>query len=457
MKKLLSTLLVLAVVSTASASTPKNIIMVVADGMGPEYTTAYRYFADDPKTDTVETSIFDKYLVGLSRTYPANVSGYVTDSAAAATALAAGIKTYNGAVGVDVNKEPVETVLERAKSNGYKTGVVVTSQVNHATPASYLAHNESRKNYNEIADSYIDEKIENQLKFDVLFGGGWKYFIREDRNIIKEFQQLNVQYIDKEQDLSTLNNESPAIGLFDNIGLPWALDDENENRLSTMLKTAIPLLENKNGYFLLVEASQVDWAGHGNDIASAMAEMADLASTMEYLSHYVQSNPDTLVVLTADHSTGGMTIGSNGVYEWNPAVLKTMKHSPSFIAKKLVLEDISVKSVGDLLNFQVSEEQVSSIMESKKEGIQALADYNKLTKEQQKSKRKPKVNYYIEKSIKELIDIKSNTGWTTGGHTAIDVPVIAFGQGAENFSGQLNNTDIAKHIFKLLTTRKDNN
>jgi alkaline phosphatase len=138
---------------------PKNIIMVIADGMGPAYTTSYRYFNDDPATETIEETVFDRLLVGSSSTYPARVSGFVTDSAAGATALSTGYKTYNGAIALDVNKNSVETVLEFAKQQGKKTGVVVTSQINHATPASYLAHNESRENYNAIADSYLDDGI----------------------------------------------------------------------------------------------------------------------------------------------------------------------------------------------------------------------------------------------------------------------------------------------------------
>jgi alkaline phosphatase len=187
-------------VASNSLSKPKNIIMIVGDGMGPAYTTAYRYFNDDPATVEIEQSIFDKHYVGSSSTYPAKVSVYITDSAAAATALATGVKTYNDAISVDTNKKPLLTVLEWAKQQGKKTGVVVTSQINHATPASYLSHNENRNNYNAIADSYID----NGIKADVYLGGGWKYFIREDRNLVNEFKAAGFQYIDDYKQLSTL-------------------------------------------------------------------------------------------------------------------------------------------------------------------------------------------------------------------------------------------------------------
>ena len=181
-------------------NSPRNIIMVIADGMGPAYTTSYRYFNDDPLTEHIEDTVFDRLLVGSASTYPARISGLVTDSAAGATALATGFKTYNGAIALDVDKNSVETVLEFAKKQGKKTGVVVTSQINHATPASYLTHNENRKNYNEIADSYLD----NTIKADVYLGGGWKYFLRDDRNLIDEFKASGFQYIDNYNLLNSL-------------------------------------------------------------------------------------------------------------------------------------------------------------------------------------------------------------------------------------------------------------
>ena len=151
-------------------------------------------------------------------------------------------------------------------------------------------------------------------------GGGTKYFIREDRDLVSEFKNAGFQFIDSYEALNSTTTSQPLLGLFAPVGLPWALDDVQPNRLSAMTKTALSHLENDNGYFMLIEASQVDWAGHGNDVASAMAEMADLASTLKMLETYVENNPDTLVVLTADHSTGGMSIAANGEYKWDPSL-----------------------------------------------------------------------------------------------------------------------------------------
>lgn len=432
--------------ASTNSDSPKNIIMIVGDGMGPAYTTAYRYFNDNPDTAVIEQTVFDRHLVGSSSTYPARVSGYVTDSAAGATALATGTKSYNGAIGVDVNKKPVESVLVWAKKQGKKTGMVVTSQINHATPASYLAHNESRHNYDEIADSYLAAH-EN---IDVLLGGGWQYFIREDKNLVEAFKAEGFSYIDNYQQLATLPNNKKVLGLFADKGLPWALDDSNKHRLSAMVKPAISQLENKNGFFMLIEASQVDWGGHSNDIAVAMAEMDDLAKTLEYLEGYVEKNPDTLVILTADHSTGGFTIGQGGKYLWQPEVLRSMTMSPDTIAKKLAIQEITAKKASELLNFEITEAEAGQLIATKKSLADALISYNKLSKAEKVKMKKPTAQRLLRQHINRIIDQRSITGWTTFGHTGVDVPVFAMGKQKELFQGLSDNTEIAKNIFQLL-------
>jgi len=449
-------LLVLSLSTTSCFSTvtakqemaPKNIIMVIGDGMGPAYTTAYRYFSDNPKTEMIETTVFDRHLKGFSSTYPASVSGIVTDSAASATALATGIKSYNGAIGVDINKNELQTVLEWSKLQGKKTGIVVTSQINHATPASYLTHNESRKNYNAIADSYLDDGI----KADLYFGGGWKYFIREDRHLVDEFKEAGFHYLDNYQDLINLPNNKPVLGLFADIGLPWALDDTNKHRLSTMTKSALHHLVNlqkhdnspDKGLFMLIEASQIDWAGHANNISDAMAEMDDLAETLKYLEHFVERHPDTLVIVTADHSTGGFTLAANGKYEWEAKVLRTMQHSVNYIAKQLVANEIHADSANRLFNLELNQEELSLLKKTK---TTPKLDNSKNIYQ---DKKVSSTELAMLANVKHIIDNRTNSGWTTGGHTAIDVPVFAFGKRCELFNGSQDNTDIAKKIFTLL-------
>lgn len=423
------TLLMAGLCSTAlAAQAPKNVIMIVGDGMGPAYTTAYRMFADDPATHNVESTVFDRMLVGMASTHPDRHTGYVTDSAAGATALSTGVKTYNKAIAVDANKQSVQTVLELAKKQGRKTGVAVTSQINHATPASFSAHNESRHNYNEIADSYFDDKINGKFVLDVMLGGGWKYFKRDDRNLVKEFQHAGYQYIDDIEKLDQAKSGRPLLGLFDDEGLPWALDSKNNRRLPILAKAAIKQLENEKGFFLLMEASQIDWAGHSNDIAAGMAEMHDLALTLEWLEQYVQDHPDTLVVLTADHSTGGLSIGADGEYNWFPESIKKLKASPAKIAEQLLSSTQRWTLASELLGFTLTQNELQLLIE-------------------------PTELKVLHKAICKIIDQRTKTGWTTRGHTGVDVPVFAFGAGSENFIGHSDNTQIAKNIFKLLKAK----
>ena len=191
-------------------SAPKNIIYMIGDGMGPAYTTAYRYFKDDPNTKVVDPTVFDTILRGMAHTYPDDHT-YVTDSAAGATALSSGHKSYNGAIAVDTDKKPVKTMLEVAKERGMTTALVATSQINHATPASFASHNESRRNYDEIANDYIDNKIAGKLPVDLMLGGGTKYYVREDRNLVEEFKAAGYQYSD---DFAAMNDlkQVPALG-----------------------------------------------------------------------------------------------------------------------------------------------------------------------------------------------------------------------------------------------------
>lgn len=427
MKKVALALLASLCGSVNAASLPKNIIMVVGDGMGPEYTTAYRMFKDDASTPEVETTIFDQLLVGMASTHPVHTQGYVTDSAAGATALSAGVKTYNGAIGVDADKQAVQTVLEFAKSRGMKTGVAVTSQINHATPAGFSAHNESRNNYNQIADSYFEQRINGQFTLDVMLGGGWQYFIRAERNLVKEFQANGYQYVDNYAALSSVTKEQPLLGLFADKGLPWALDDKDPARLTTLVKTAVNQLANPKGFFLLVEGSQIDWGGHANDIAGAMGEMDDLAKALEFLSAYVDAHPDTLIVVTADHSTGGMTIGASGKYDWQPEWLHHIKASPATIAKRLVNAAEPLTVANQLLGFELNADEQAQ--------LKAVAPSDEKA-------------YYA--TINRIIDKRTYTGWTTKGHTGLDVQVFAKGPSSELFKGHLDNTQIAQTVFKLM-------
>ncbi|WP_046179850.1 alkaline phosphatase [Domibacillus tundrae] len=414
----------------------KNVIFMIGDGMGTSYTSAYRYLKDDPSTPVVEQTAFDPYLVGQQMTYPEDPQQNITDSASAATAMSAGIKTYNAAIGVDNDKSEVKTVLEAAKENGKATGLVATSEITHATPASFGAHDENRKNMNAIADDYYDELVNGGHKIDVLLGGGESNFVRADRDLTAEFQKDGYSYVTSKEAMLDNDNQK-VLGLFAEGGLPKMIDRNEETpSLEDMTSSAIDRLKkDKEGFFLMVEGSQIDWAGHDNDIVSAMSEMEDFEKSVEAAIEFAKKDKHTLVVVTADHSTGGYSIGADGIYNWFGEPIKAAKRTPDFMAAE-IMKGGNVKEILttyiDQNMLALTDEEIQSVEEAAADGKQAN----------------------IDNAIEEIFNKRSHTGWTTGGHTGEDVPVYAYGPYKERFAGQIDNTKNAEIIFGLLGSKK---
>lgn len=407
----------------------KNVIFLIGDGMGQSYTTAYRYLKDNPSTPVMEKTEFDKYLVGTQMTYPDDEHENVTDSASAATAMSAGVKTYNAAIAVDTHKKDVKTVLERAKELGKSTGLVATSEITHATPAAFGAHDISRKNMDAIADDYYDDLVNGKHKVDVLLGGGLKNFIREDRNLTELFKKDGYGYVTDRAGLLKNKNDR-LLGLFASGGLDKAIDRTNQTpSLQEMTNAAITRLnKNKNGFFLMVEGSQIDWAGHDNDIVGAMSEMEDFEKAFKAAIDFAKKDGHTLVVATADHSTGGLSIGARGTYVFDVNPIKAAKRTSDFMTQEIIKGAGVEATLKKYIALSLTAEEIQSVKDAA-----ATQDADK-----------------IDNSIDLIFDIRTNTGWTTSGHTGEDVPVYAYGPGKEKFAGVIDNTDNAKNIFKIL-------
>lgn len=407
----------------------KNVIFMIGDGMGVSYTSAYRYLKDDPNTKLAEGTEFDKYLVGQQSTYAEDPEQNITDSASSATAMSSGIKTYNAAIGVDNDKSEVKTVLESAKEKGKSTGLVATSEITHATPASFGAHDEHRKNMNAIADDYYDELINGEHKVDVLLGGGTDLFDRTDRNLIEEFQKDGYSFASTKEELNS-DKSDKILGLFAPRGLPKMIDRTEEiPSLEEMTKSAIERLnKDQDGFFLMVEGSQIDWAGHDNDIVGAMSEMEDYEKAFKAAIEFAKKDKHTLVIATADHSTGGYSIGADGIYNWFPEPIKAAKRTPDFMAERIANGADVEETLNEYIDFELTQEEVDSVKEA--------SASNKVLD--------------IDNAIEEIFNERSHTGWTTGGHTGEDVNVYAFGPSREALAGKIENTDLAKHVFSIL-------
>jgi len=278
----------------------KNIILMIGDGMGLTQTTAGMY-ANGNKTELEKF----KYI-GLHKCHASD--NLITDSAAAATAFACGVKTYNGAIAVDDDQVPLPTILEEAEKKGLATGLVSTSTIVHATPASFIAHNYYRGNYEEIALDFLKTDI------DLFIGGGKKFFDRreDERNLTTELEAKG--YVVKDfinSDLLNLNIDNTknfACYTSDDQPLPVL---QGRDYLPAVTKQAINYLDAKagdNGFFLMVEGSQIDWGGHSNKADYIISEFIDFDLALQEAVDFAERDGNTLVVVTADHETGGFAI-----------------------------------------------------------------------------------------------------------------------------------------------------
>jgi len=288
------------VAHSKGADHPENIIILIGDGMGLNYVAANVLMHNN--------SPFRKFTtVGLSITR--SIDKLITDSAAAATAIATGYPTKNRYVSVDTFYNKLQTVFEYAQKLGLTTGLVVTDNIPGATPAAFYAHHKSRRNYFDIAKQIIDSNLK------VAIGGGKKFYLpleeggsREDSiDLIEELQSRDYKICYNFNDLAESSPNDNIIGLLSFEGLPLA--EERNYTLGNLTSIAIDHLNaNNNGFVLLVEGSQIDWAGHDTNSVYLLSELEDFSSAVETSLAFAENNENTLVIVTSDHETGGMTI-----------------------------------------------------------------------------------------------------------------------------------------------------
>ena len=284
-----------------SEKKPKNIILLIGDGMGVTQITAGMY-ANGNKLNLEQFKV-----LGLHKSHPVHKDNLITDSAAGATAFACGVKTYNGAIGVDENKNSVKTILEMAEEKKLATGLVSTSSITHATPASFIAHQPKRKMMQEIAADFLNTEI------DFFIGGGKTHFeLREDdRNITEELKAKGYYMSDFiQEELADVNiPEGQNFGYFTANKEPLT-KEQDRDYLVPATEMAIDFLDNhtKNGFFLMVEGSQIDWGGHANNSDYIVTEMIDFDNMVAKALAFAEKDGNTLVIVTADHETGGYSI-----------------------------------------------------------------------------------------------------------------------------------------------------
>ena len=279
---------------------PKNVVLFIVDGMVLSHLHA--------ALTANKGSLYLENLryIGLSKT--ASADRYVTDSAAGGTALSTGQKTNNGSIGVDVNNNPIKTLLEEASAKGLATGLVSTSSITHATPASFIAHQENRSMYEEIAADFLKTNI------DVFIGGGYTHFTerKDGRNLVNELRQKGYRI---ERDINVIENikEGKLAGLTADVHNERM--DKRGDMLPIATNTALNILSNnKKGFFIMIEGSAIDWGAHANNTIYVIEEMLDTDRAIGKVLEFAAKDKNTLVIVTADHETGGMAI-LDGSYE----------------------------------------------------------------------------------------------------------------------------------------------
>jgi alkaline phosphatase len=291
-----------AAAKTGNIANPpvKNVILLIGDGMGIVQTTSAMIAADGP------LAIERAPVVGLQTTRSANRR--VTDSAAAGTALATGTKTDNGMIGVAPDTTALTSVLEKAVGKGLSTGLVATYRITHATPASFIAHVPDRNDEEEIAADFLDTDI------TLFIGGGRAKFEQraDGRNLSDELKAKGYRVAYTEEELKGITSGKVA-GLLADSHLPDILGGRNLQYLANATDKALEILsQNDRGFFVMVEGSMIDGGGHDNSIDKIVAETLDFDRAVARAFAFADTHPGTLVVVTADHETGGLTIPADG-------------------------------------------------------------------------------------------------------------------------------------------------
>ncbi|MFB3883185.1 MAG: alkaline phosphatase [Armatimonadota bacterium] len=400
---LLTAVAVVALAAPSLAADADSAVLFIGDGMGPVQIQMTRAAAGGDRL-AMEKLPFSGFATTI------NVEGKTTDSAAAGTALATGRKTNNGVIGLAPDGERLTTVLERAKAEGKATGIITTDSLWGATPASFAAHARNRGMSAEIAAQMAACGAEVMMGFwkDQMLptsAGGKR---TDGRDLIAEMQQAGYQIVYTKDELKAAQGRK-LVGLFE--------DGATAPSISDMVSAALQRLsENPKGFFLIVEGARCDWFSHDNDPAGAVLATLELDAAVATAAGFARECGRTLVVVTADHETGGPVVADGSKL----GGLSGVKLSSEEMAGKL---SPARDNVGEVLRLGAGIGDVTA----------AEADSVR-TAESPSS------------GIAAVISARTGLTWTTGSHTANRVRVFAFGPGAQQFSGDLDNTDIPKRI-----------
>ncbi len=467
MKK--QTLWIFALIITIAISACKNsiteprakyVFYFIGDGMGLAHIALTEaYLADISKTgyDTNHLVFYSMDHVGLTKTHAAN--RLITGSAEAGTALSTGNKTNVNYIGLDPQGKRLKPITHTLKENGFKVGIFSTVQVNHATPAAFFAHVQSRSEY-----AIIGKQL-SEFMYD-MYGGGGIAINSEKENYDSLYQFLQTTELqilrNNQQFKELIKLEKPLIVInqqLDNEGaIPFAINrNNNDLSLADLVRKSIELLYNPKGFFLMFEGGKIDWANHANDAATTIHEIIDFNNAIQVALEFYRKHPkETLIIVCADHETGGLSLGSREMeYKSNLQLLQYQRISIDSLAA--VLNNL-YQIKGNATTVTMVTDTIAKYTGAGTEQIPLSADeFKKLEAMLTTIKsKKSKVDLYpIAAMAIELLNRKAGIAWGTEAHTFHPTPVFATGVKSELFQGVYDNTDLPKKIMKAMGINHD--
>ncbi|OAA71646.1 Alkaline phosphatase-like, alpha/beta/alpha [Cordyceps fumosorosea ARSEF 2679] len=437
----------------------RSFIYVVPDGYGPVSQTMARDYESimtgksTPERPNSAQIGVDEMLIGTVRTQASD--NLVTDSAASATAFACGIKTYNGAIGVDDDGKPVASVLEAAHLSGFKTGLIATSRITHATPACYCSHVLSRDSENEIAAQQIGQTHPFGAYLDLILGGGRRQYLprsaggqRTDGvDLVAWAKEKGYQYAADRAalDAATVTGGRvplPFLGLFASSHMAYELDRDGakEPSLLDMTKLALASLEeaskgSQQGYFIMIEASRIDHAGHSNDGPGHVHDILMYNQVMTHLKEHVAAHPDTQLLSAADHECGGLTLPGR----WDPrplaAATRTSEHLVNLLA---------AYKGGDQRGYFKTELLPQY----------GLADATDAATDALLATYKARGSTALVVAMGQELARRAGIDWSTTGHTSVDVNLYGAAKAqagmAAAIGGNRDNTELPRYVERAL-------
>lgn len=451
----------------------KYVFLFVGDGMGSAQVAlaeAYKASLEGDSVGFVPTS-FSRFPVRADVTTHCAVRR-TTESAAAGTAIASGSKAGEAAIGVDVSGKALRTLAEEARDAGVPVGILTTVPVNHATPAAFYAHVPNRNDYWEIGRQLADSRMSLFAGGDFQEPKGKKGQDKEDSRVLVARKGYKIV---RGRDSIAANTTLPAILLGldpDDAALPWEMDSSDARTpvLADYVAAAIRLLDSPKGFFVMAEAGKIDWAGHANDARANIDEVWGLDSAVKVALEFAAKHPkQTLIVVTADHETGGLSLGSGATgYKTDFGLLRHQKSSRDRLEGLLAPIAASVgqaKSGGDTakvvsevftrISLETGLGRVPGLALAATDSVEILES---LRAQWGIAKGAAKSGYGATGSPAataiRILNRKAGVGWTTGSHTALPVPLYAKGVGQEKFAGRLDNTDVPWLVRELAAWRK---